>query len=90
MLRDLEDESGRAASDLKTVEDGREVLVELNVDDGTDNSDDASLRASDRLGRRLSTRMFALRVFKLFFIFLQSNNFCPEHLFTFLGAAAAA
>lgn len=53
MLGDLKNETRRASSDLKTVEDGREVLVELNVDDGTDNGDDTSLGSSDRLGSGL-------------------------------------
>ncbi|GMT20564.1 hypothetical protein PFISCL1PPCAC_11861, partial [Pristionchus fissidentatus] len=53
MLGDLKNESGRAASDLETIKDGREVLVELNVDDGSDNGDDASLGSSNGLGSGL-------------------------------------
>ncbi|GMR43041.1 hypothetical protein PMAYCL1PPCAC_13236 [Pristionchus mayeri] len=53
MLGDLKNETGRASSDLKTVEDGREVLIELNVDDGTDNGGNASLGSSNGLGRGL-------------------------------------
>jgi hypothetical protein len=35
MLSDLEDETVLSAVDLKCVENGREVSVELDVDDGT-------------------------------------------------------
>ena len=53
MLGDLKNESGRAASNLETVENRREVLIELDVDDGTDDSHDASLRSTDCLSTSL-------------------------------------
>lgn len=54
MLRDFEDQTGLAASDLEGVEDGRKRFIKLDVNDGSDNGGDTSL--SDRgggLGRDL-------------------------------------
>ena len=42
MLGDLEDETVLSAVDLKSVEDGGEVTVELDVDDGTNNLGNSS------------------------------------------------
>lgn len=54
MLRDFEDKTWAAANDLKTVEDWWESLIELDVDDGTDNGDNASLGSGGGgLGRNL-------------------------------------
>jgi len=53
MLGDFKNESGRAASNLETVENRREVLIELDVNDGTDDSHDASLRSTDCLSASL-------------------------------------
>ena len=36
MLCHFQNEPGLAASDLESIEDGREVVVELDVDNGTD------------------------------------------------------
>jgi len=44
MLSHLQDEPGRAACDFQGVEDGRKVVVELDVDHGTDDGHDASGR----------------------------------------------
>lgn len=41
MLGDFQDEPGLTAGHLQGVEDGREALVELYVDDGTDDGHDA-------------------------------------------------
>ena len=49
VLGDLEHEARAVVLDLERVEDGREAIVELHVDDGTD--DGADLADAD-LGRR--------------------------------------
>lgn len=42
MLGDLEHKTVLSTLDLKSVEDGREISVELHVDDGTDDLRDSS------------------------------------------------
>lgn len=50
VLGDLEHETRRAVLDLEGVEDRREVGVELDVHDGTDNGDDAARRDAGGCG----------------------------------------
>lgn len=52
MLSDLEDKLGRAAGDGEAVENRRQTLIELHVDDGTDDGDDAALGSLGRRGLR--------------------------------------
>ena len=49
MLGDLENQADGVVLDLKSVEDGGEILVELDIDDGTDDGPDLAIRNSGRL-----------------------------------------
>jgi hypothetical protein len=42
MLGNLEDETVLSSVDLKSVENGREIAVELDIDDGTNNLGNSS------------------------------------------------
>ena len=59
MLSNFEDKSRLSVGDFESVEDWRKVVVELNVDNGTDDSDDSSLgltlRRCSRLRRMVTT-----------------------------------
>lgn len=50
MLGDFEDETGAPVGDLERIEDRRKVFIEMDVDDGTDHSDDFSLAQRSRFG----------------------------------------
>lgn len=43
MLSDLKHQTGLSAFDLKSIENRGKVVIELDVDDGTDDSYDASI-----------------------------------------------
>ena len=63
MLGDLENKSWRSTLDLESVKNGWETLIELHVDDGTDDRDDTALSAGC-VGLRLRCRISTFKYFQ--------------------------